>query len=72
MHRHFFERHSDYFVRLLSTYVFSEASHVFLPDVKKADFENLLSIFYPEYAPPYIYIIRALTHTPSPQESHHT
>ncbi|KJA20435.1 hypothetical protein HYPSUDRAFT_43133 [Hypholoma sublateritium FD-334 SS-4] len=48
VHRHFFEHHSDYFVRLLSTYVFSEASHVFLPDVKKGDFERLLSIFYPE------------------------
>ncbi len=48
--RYFFERHSDYFVRLLSAYVFGDMSHVFLPGVKKADFECLLSVFYPEYA----------------------
>ena len=29
--------------------MFGDASHVFLSEVKKADFECLLSVFYPEY-----------------------
>ncbi|KAF8957336.1 hypothetical protein BDZ97DRAFT_1670163, partial [Flammula alnicola] len=47
VHRHFFERHSEYFRKLLSTYWFNEANHIFLPEVKKVEFERLLSIFYP-------------------------
>ncbi|KAF9477879.1 hypothetical protein BDN70DRAFT_809866, partial [Pholiota conissans] len=47
VHRHFFERHSEYFRNLLSTYRYSEGNHIFLPRVKTDDFERLLSIFYP-------------------------
>ena len=50
VHRHFFERHSEHFVRILRTYTFDGASHILLPGVKKADFECLLSVFYPAYA----------------------
>lgn len=49
VHRHFFERHSEYFRKLLSTYWYIDGNHVFLPEVKKVDFERLLSIFYPTY-----------------------
>ena len=50
VHRHFFERHSEHFVHILRTYTFDGASHILLPGVKKADFECLLSVFYPAYA----------------------
>ncbi|KIM36725.1 hypothetical protein M413DRAFT_283104 [Hebeloma cylindrosporum] len=47
VHRHFFEVHSEHFKKLLSTYWFSPMSHLFLPEIKKTEFEMLLSIFYP-------------------------
>ncbi|KAH9485700.1 hypothetical protein JR316_0002612 [Psilocybe cubensis] len=47
VHRHFFDRHSDTLSRMLATYWFDPTNHVFLPDVKKIEFERLLSIFYP-------------------------
>ncbi|KAF5322918.1 hypothetical protein D9619_002048 [Psilocybe cf. subviscida] len=47
VHRSFFERHSNYFRRILAGYSYASSNPVSLPDVKKLDFERLLSIFYP-------------------------
>ncbi|PPQ88994.1 hypothetical protein CVT25_005093 [Psilocybe cyanescens] len=47
VHRHFFDRHSDTLSRMLATYWYDPTNHVYLPDVKKIEFERLLSIFYP-------------------------
>jgi hypothetical protein len=51
VHRHFFERHSAYFRDLLAYPMYAVTSpsphNIYLSDVKKVDFERLLSIFYP-------------------------
>lgn len=51
VHRHFFECHSVYFRDLLASPTYAVTSPlphtIFLWDVKKVDFERLLSIFYP-------------------------
>ncbi|KAF8806688.1 hypothetical protein BYT27DRAFT_7101492 [Phlegmacium glaucopus] len=51
VHRHFFERHSVFFRDLLAYPIYTVTSAspqvIYLPDVKKVDFERLLVIFYP-------------------------
>jgi len=54
VHRHFFEYHSEHFKKLLSTYWFSPTSHLFLAEIKKTEFEMLLSIFYPTLVTPHL------------------
>ncbi|KAF8911629.1 hypothetical protein CPB84DRAFT_936188 [Gymnopilus junonius] len=59
VHRHFFELHSPHLRQLLRPYYFSFNNHIFLSDVKKVEFERLLSIFYPSD-------LTKRTSTPSP------
>lgn len=59
VHRHFFEHHSEHFKKLLSTYWFSPTSHLFLAEIKKTEFEMLLSIFYPTLVTPHL--VRKIT-----------
>ncbi|KAF8190886.1 hypothetical protein BJ912DRAFT_316102 [Pholiota molesta] len=47
VHRHFFERHSEYFRKLLSTYWFIDGNHVFLPEVKKVDLRDCCQFSIP-------------------------